>query len=414
MDQERVQDVPGGNRRVLSAARSDAAAGRFGNRPNHAVTSASTTSVGQNSVVRFKLAADVSQVEILNRNVLFSASGEALFELNPSALRFAELLARGTAVEALVCELVAQGFPKEAAPQHVREILTDWSASGIIIAEIDTGAEPIASQTIQIAGECVRLRYHETSVADLIAPGFQHLESAMGPPTHAFDVTCSGGLAIINSSDSKSTVVPSAQAAPTTKAMLVDSLLRKTPHVAVHAACLATGNDCILLSGAPGAGKSTLAVSLEAHGWACGSDDVTLLNEAGRAHGIGFASTLKSGALPMFPNLNSRDLAQLHERGDGQQVRYVAPAAQPAMDWLSVRAIISLNRDTSTDAVLLPRDELETLRDLLSGGFTAAGSASLGNLDMFSKLLSRVESLELRYSGLEQAAALLSQRFLGH
>jgi hypothetical protein len=101
-------------------------------------------------------------------------------------------------------------------------------------------------------------------------------------------------------------------------------VLKCSPDVALHAACLLSGGRGLLVSGRPGAGKTRLAVHLMEAGFEFAADDVVLIAPDGRVKGVPFALALKSGAWAMIEKLRP-DIGEsaVHTRPDGKRVRYL-------------------------------------------------------------------------------------------
>ncbi len=151
----------------------------------------------------------------------------------------------------------------------------------------------------------------------------------------------------------------------------------------VHGAGLVSPTgQCFLMAATGGAGKTTLAVALEAEGYRLLSDDVVPIDREGTAVGLGLPACIKSGSWDVL-RPHRPDLAAVVETSRfGQLVRYLPPRhplvskhlpprlllfpsyradQEAAFQWLSPEE--ALQRLVAADAVI--RDlEQEKLEDL--------------------------------------------------
>lgn len=364
----------------------------------------------RNSIVGpiFRLAANIAPLNLLGRTAVYSPSSQCVFDLNASASEMIGCLRVGASFDALVDLRLESGGSRDEIEQQVLDMLQQWAGLGLISAAYPDGADPMfALQRISIAGHGFNLVYHDEQVQRQLAPTFRNLEDIRGdcaPTIHLAEVA---GLVVVASAE-RTEIVPILRLAPTVRAMLVDHVLRHSGAIALHAACLVTAGRCVLLLGAPGAGKTTLALAATAVGFEIASDDVTLLLPDGRAQGLPFAAALKQGSWELLPKLAS---GPVHERGDGARLRYVVPSDALDIAPLPIAAIIKLDRTTTGGPGLSTYDPLEALRFFLKEGWSAAGSANVDDLKTFERMLHNAEIFELNYSTLGPAARLLADQF---
>ena len=109
----------------------------------------------------------------------------------------------------------------------------------------------------------------------------------------------------------------------------------------VHGAGLVspTGH-CFLMAATGGAGKTTLAVALEAEGYRLLSDDVVPIDREGAAVGLGLPACIKSGSWEVLQPYRP-DLAAVVETSRfGQLVRYLPPRHPVASKHLPPRLLL--------------------------------------------------------------------------
>jgi len=120
---------------------------------------------------------------------------------------------------------------------------------------------------------------------------------------------------------------PASVAVGLKEAVLHTVLQRRPDSIALHAAVLASGSGSVLLAGASGHGKTTLAALLNASGMPLIADDVALVSvRPPRVAGLPFAFAAKPGSWDVlrawFPALDG--LAE-YQRPDGRIVKYLEP-----------------------------------------------------------------------------------------
>ncbi len=140
-----------------------------------------------------------------------------------------------------------------------------------------------------------------------------------------------------------------AEIIPAVKAFLTDALLQTDFTLALHAALLRLGDRQLLIAGAPGAGKTTLALALAAeNGCSLFGDDIVIVDEMGGLRGIPFPAAVKSGSWPLLQAFHPEVAScPIYVRSDGKEVRFVpgdidgghiAPASSTTMIFLRQNA----------------------------------------------------------------------------
>jgi hypothetical protein len=187
---------------------------------------------------------------------------------------------------------------------------------------------------------------------------------------------------------------------PSFKAYLTEQILaRSSPDVALHAACLIAGGKSLLVSGRPGAGKTTLALHLLDLGFEYGGDDIVLIAPDGRAEGVPFPPGLKRGAWAMITKLrgNLGD-SIVHKRQDGKRVRYLNVSRGAGSGSHPIGWIIFLKRLPHAAATLTPLGQLETMSRLMDGSYAAGGKLTQQAFAAIKTTLTEARSFELTYS----------------
>jgi hypothetical protein len=175
----------------------------------------------------------------------------------------------------------------------------------------------------------------------------------------------------------------------------------------LHCACVARGDDGLLLAGPSGSGKSTLALALAQIGFSFLSDDRTfcwLENDEVRASGLLTRLKLRCEAVDWFPGLRN-------------ELPIPAPATQPdfwfdpeqcsgvkrARQCLPTR-VIFLERKATSEFRLSPLASTEALERLNTGLMPELPDASVKRLKTVEKV-ARAPGWLLQYGGKPQAVA---------
>lgn len=332
-----------------------------------------------------------------------------MFDLNESAAHFAALLKEGAGFTPLVSVLAQQGMEAGTAAAMVAELLREWSAAGIIGAAF-APFPPAYRQAIEMSGICADLNYAAPSLAVNISPAFEHLAGHhSSPATLCMNIAETEGLILIGCNGQDAAVVAADEAAPLVKALLVEHILeRAPPSLALHAACLLRGGGAMLLSGPPGAGKSSLAIALMTRGHACTGDDITLLNRDGRVQGVPLAASAKSGAWPLLiPFAGDLGRNAVHRRLDDVLVRYLPLVAAPFAQWHDAGWLIRLHRTEGRCPELVRREAPQALAYLMEDAHSAAGPAKIEDMRTLIGVAERVRCYDLHYCDLEGAIGAL-------
>jgi hypothetical protein len=338
-----------------------------------------------------------------DRPVLFSESAQKIYELNQMAAYIWCGVMERKPAEAICEDLTNFGLDRVAARDHVHKALQDWFTLGLL--EVDWELSESHSFTVILGRLAVHVRTSSEWLKEILIPLFGQTSSVpdnigarfevaeIDCRVHIFhDGACVAGCAIN-------------ELVPTFKALITEQMmLQSSPDIAFHAACLLSAEKCLLVSGRPGAGKTTLAVHLTEVGFRYAADDIVLISPDGRAMGVPFAPTIKAGAWAMIEKFRPElSKSAVHIRSDGKRVRYLKVPQTARSGSVSVGWIIFIERQSNVPAKLTPLGQLETMSRLIEGSYAPGGKMTHQGFQSIKRTLANAKSFDLHYSDAAQA-----------
>lgn len=273
-----------------------------------------------------------------------------------------------------------------------------WVEAGLLLPDLPAG--PLREQGLQLAG------MPATLCLDPADPLWPELDATFGQfaaPVAGPRLTLArhaGGYLLIDDAAPRGRFAPD-RIVPEVKAVLTDRLAKAVGQGAflLHAALLADAGRGLLITGPPGAGKTTLTLALAARGLAYASDDIVHVAPDGRLTGVPFAPAAKAGAWDLL----ALPPGPAHLRADGQHVRYLpGPPAAPVdrLGWCLI-----LDRRPVARATLEPVEPLAMLTELLASALSADRALSADTLDAFAAQVAAADCRRLVYADLDEGAA---------
>ncbi|WP_213739093.1 PqqD family peptide modification chaperone [Bradyrhizobium sp. dw_411] len=352
-------------------------------------------------------AADASFSLIDDRPVLFSESNQTIYELNPvAAFIWCSLLDHKTA-GGICQDLVKFELDLPTARQFVRQAFRNWFESGLL--EAKWGSSDRHDLTANLGKLGVDIRTSSEGLKELLLPLFSDGDVKTEQASDKFEILEIGGQVHVKHNGNSAFRCAIDELVPTIKALLTEQIVAQSfPNIALHAASLLKGGKALLVSGCPGAGKTTLALHLVHKGFEYGGDDIVLIAPDGQVEGVPFPPALKPGAWAMISEFRE-DLSStpVHKRLDGQRVRYLDISPRARGGNVPVGWIVFIKRIPQHPPNLTPLGQLETMRRLIDGSYTAGEKLTRQGFNAIKQTLIHARSFELTYSDAGQARDIL-------
>jgi hypothetical protein len=355
-------------------------------------------------------APDVEFALLGDQPTLFSEWTQKLYALNDAAAFIWCTLAEGGSVDVSRDRLVESGIDRATADRHVTDVIRAWLALGLLTTDTQTG--PVESRadhsfTVDIGGR--RLAIWSTSPRDArhLATLFDQESVSSEPAEDCIRVVATGRSMHLSFNGSTLASCEPDELLPTVKALITEQVVARTrPDIVFHAACLSLGGRSVLVSGPPGAGKTTLALHLADKGFDYAADDITLIGPDGTATGVPFAPTIKSGAWDLVSHIRP-DLrnAMVHRRQDGKRVRYLSLSGSDRRSH-PIGWIFFIKR-TSGEIELRRIGAPDAMRRLIESSFCPGGRLSLAGFGALRRALAGADAFELTYDNSAEAAELI-------
>lgn len=330
--------------------------------------------------------------------VMFSEDEQKLFELNDVAAFIWCSMQNSVPLETIASQLVNHGLSPSEARESLRNALSQWLGDGLIVPHIH--AQDFAFSTM-VGQRSIEIRTSDALTLDRLRSLFVATAAPKADAEATFMVHQAGNTFIVVHEGRKALSCPMTELAPTFKAHIIERLLISDPrNMVFHAAAVTSGEYGLLISAPPGTGKSTLTMHLLNAGFGYATDDIVIIDPDGAIQGAPFAPTLKSTSWPLVssfrPDVNG---FVVHDRPDGQAVRYLSIEANVHQRAILVNWIVFLERTFDcTTPTLTELSELDTIKQIVGASFATHGKLTSEGFRMLKTMVSRTRSFVLRYT----------------
>lgn len=352
--------------------------------------------------------AQLRAIEVGAQLVLFHVRHQRLFDLNETAAAIWQHLSDGLACAEIAERLHALGTARAHAGDFTALAVTEWLRSGFVTPlEVATAlaGRPCATRRLRVGSISMQLRFFAEADAEATAAVFQQFSCDGAEAQIDIAIVACKGFEFLFLGEEPIGMSAPGQAIPALKALITAQYCGAVPEGFVaHGGLVSANGRRVFLSGAPGAGKSTLALALTSRHFAYASDDIVHIDADGMAEGIPFAAAAKSTAWDLLRSyLPHLDTLPSYERNDAQIARYVLPEQLDRGGPRPIDIALLLERKAGAEARFDAVTPLEMLCVVLDSGYTSRHAIDPRTLGRLAQNLSQARSFRFTYDDLPAA-----------
>jgi hypothetical protein len=352
----------------------------------------------------------IHHLSIGGRSILFCEARQVLYGLNSTADRIWRSLAEDGRPVIARRRLTDLGVADDGARTFVEDATLSWLHGGQLapqeaLSRLKGGAT--ATRVLRIDELVVRIDLFGVAPDEIDRIFGQFASDQRIAPLKLSVVSCGDRFFLFEGERPLGSCATN-EWVPRLKATLTEHFTAAVRDAfLMHAAFLVRGNTGILLSGAPGAGKTTLCVALARSDYEYQGDDIVRLDSNGKAGGTPFAACVKAPAWPLVARY-APEIADLpvYRRADGKDVRYL-PAPPVMRRPRNIDFVLLLSRQPDAKPTFEPVEPLDAFSTLLESAFSAKGSISAPALKTFASAMEGAASFKFVYSSLADAIAAI-------
>jgi hypothetical protein len=353
-------------------------------------------------------------MDVGGRTAIFCGRSQRLAELNACSSLIWAHIASGLDCESVVDRIARLGVSATDAERFVDAAAQEWLALGFVtpsdvIAELEGQAH--AALPLRIGGFEAELCFYGEADAEAALRVFGQFRRRDGGSPSRVSIVGRPGFDFLFQDGAPLGMLAARQTVPKLKALLTDGYCRSVRDgFLAHGALLSANGLRVFIAGAPGAGKTTLSLALNAHGFAYAGDDIVHIGADGAAEGVPFAAAVKSGAWSLLePFVADLPRLPVYQRTDGKVARYVLPALRDGDGPRPIDIVLLLARKSGAEASLRKVAPLEALCALIECGYAERRALEADTLRRLAQSLSRGACYRLCYDSLPDAVATVRE-----
>ena len=352
----------------------------------------------------------IHHLSIGGRSILFCEARQVLYGLNSTADRiWRSLVEDGRPIDAQR-RLIDLGLPDNEARAFVEDVTLSWLHGGQLAPQealVRLNKRANETRVLRIDELGVRINFFGVA-PDEVDEVFGQFASDERFAAFTLSIVSCGDQLFLFEGDRPLGSFGEDEWIPKLKAVLTEHYAATVRGAfLIHAAFLVHGDKGILLTGEPGAGKTTLCVALSRSGYEYQGDDIVRLESNGKATGTPFAACVKEKAWPLVaPYAPEIDDLPLYRRADGKDVRYL-PAPSSRRRPRSIDFVLLLSRQADATPAFEPVEPLDAFSTLLESAFSAQGAIAAPALKTFASAIEQAASFRFVYSDLADAIAAI-------
>ena len=379
-----------------------------------------------------------------NELLVFAEGTRSLYRLNSSAAFIWCCCEEGLSHQSITAEL-AQAFnlPASEAESVVSMILSEWVTLGLVgqgskssrsHPEDQADTQGTADAALTAANEneyqykrerryrlletVIRIRFSEPDMEQIADAVFAHLGVSNDEPYNlCLDIhRDSEGYSLRCNEELVEECVTEEELAPLLHAYAGGEAYSRTEYlIAIHAAAVSHGDECIVLPAKAGNGKSTLTGALIGSGFQYCTDELVLLKrQTHTVQTVPVGIALKPGSWqllrPLHPELEDLPVSL---RPDGKRVRYLLPAKQAFPDNTArsypVHSLVFPAYQATHTTGLDRISPADALCRLAEAGYDMEGGLDKDRVSELVDWINGISCYELRVNDLQEAVTMMSE-----
>ena len=374
--------------------------------------------------------------------LIFSEQSQTIFTLNPSAAFIWLSCEKRMSLADIASEMSAAfNVSFTTVESDLKAIITQWASLKLVATPTDINDSPVTfdklessesgsvmvgqrfemecsnknSLGIYLAGSNFILRFSHPQIEDLVRPVFNHLECSLAEPPKVCDVVRVNGQILIVIDGFILDVFSSfSEIVPRLTFVMLDSAYRNIDFlIAIHAAALSVGNNCLLFPGDSGVGKSTLSAALIKSGFKYLTEDTAIIDiNSRRVIAAPVSLRIKEGSWSIVQAMFQDSLTTtVHNSRDGRKIRYLVPPEesfhQSNMGCDFVKALVFPKYSPESETSIRAISRIDTILKIQDCGYDAGARLNKAKVAELLDWIKDVDCYEMNYTSSPEAVSIV-------